>query len=138
MHAINHHYLYKTEFFMPQTGRLSRLPVSANVTQSQSKNLTIVSITHPHIQFNSFKIKSKLLSLKCPFMNWPHLLTFLYFSIFQISLFFFFLENVFITFSWLVTHISFFIFLTHCVILALKLWVFLAVKYTSDSPAQPS
>lgn len=79
----------------------------------------------------------------CYFLN--HLFTVLLFFLvssscvfFLISLFFFFLENVFITFSWLVTHISFFIFLTHCVILALKLWVFLAVKYTSDSPAQPS
>lgn len=52
------------------------------------KNPSLLPTAHPHIQFSSFRIKSKLFSLKSPFMIWPHILILLHLSIFQISLYF--------------------------------------------------
>lgn len=53
----------------------------------EKKNPSRFPITYPHTQFSSFRIKSKLLSLKSPLGIWPLLLTFLYLSILHISLF---------------------------------------------------
>lgn len=51
----------------------------------QGKNPSLLPTAHSHIQFSSFRIKSKL-SLKHHFMIWPHIVTLLHLSVFQISL----------------------------------------------------
>lgn len=70
--------------FIKQFGSLGSQ--SQWMAPNHSEQISLVSSLLLSYPINSFRIMSKRLSLKCPFMIWPHLLTFLYLLIFHISL----------------------------------------------------